>query len=147
MANFYDEWLGYWDDEQEQRARARRWTHEEELEWVRTKQDYRAALLLSPQIGFFTTGNIMLGEIPRRWHTGKHSHGEEAIYILEGEGFSIVDGRKYDWDKGSCLFMPFGAVHQHFNSGDSTVRYISAMAISLERFVGLAKLIQYEEAG
>lgn len=43
MANFYDEWLRYWDDEQEERSRARKFIHEEEQEWVRTKQDYRAS--------------------------------------------------------------------------------------------------------
>lgn len=147
MPTFYDEWLSYWDEAQEQRDSARKIIQPEELEWVRTKQDYRAALLLSPQNGFFTVGNVMLGEIPQSWHTGKHAHGEEGIYIVEGEGFSVVDDKRYDWDAGSCLFMPFGSVHQHFNSGDAPVRYLSAMSLPLERFAGLAKIVQYEEAG
>ncbi len=147
MGNFYDEWLGFWNIEQEERAKARKFVHEEDLEWVRTKQDYRAALLCSRENGFVTAGNVMLGEIPKSWNTGKHSHGEEAIYIVEGEGFSVVDDKRYDWDTGSCLFMPFGAVHQHFNSGDKAVRYLSVMALALERFAGVAKVLQYEEAG
>ena len=89
----------------------------------------------------------MLAKIPKGWHTGKHSHGEEALYILEGSGFSVVDGKRYDWDKGSCLFMPFGSVHQHFNTGDKPVTYYSVMALELERFAGLARIIQFEEAG
>lgn len=147
MASFYDEWLGYWDEQQEKRTRARKSIHEEELEWVRTKQDHRAALLCSPENGFATVGNVMLGEIPMGWNTGKHSHGEEAIFIIDGEGFSIIDEKRYDWDAGSCLFIPFGAIHQHFNAAGKTVRYLSAMALSLERFAGLAKVVQYEEAG
>ncbi|MBI2954771.1 MAG: cupin domain-containing protein [Chloroflexi bacterium] len=146
MRNFYDEWLRYWDDIREEKARARKCIQPEEQEWVRTKQDHRAALLLSPQTGFFTGGTVTVADIPRNWNTGKHSHGEEAIYIVEGQGFSVIDDRRYDWDTGSCVFVPFGAVHQHFNSGDSTVRYLSAMALPLERFAGLARIVQYEEA-
>ncbi len=147
MGNFYDGWLGFWNAEEEERAKARKSIDEEDLEWVRTKQDYRAALLCSRENGFVTAGNVMLGEIPEGWNTGQHSHGEEAIHIVEGEGFSVIDGKRYDWDSGSCLFVPFGAVHQHFNSGDQTVRYLSAMALALERFAGLARVMQYEEAG
>jgi len=85
--------------------------------------------LCAREIGFSTSGVAMLSEIPAEWHTGKHSHGEEAIYIVHGQGFSIVDGLRYDWEKGSCLFMPYGSVHQHFNSGEDTARYFSAMAL------------------
>lgn len=147
MPTFYDEWLRYWDDAQEERARSRKSLHEEEQEWIRTKQDYRAALLCSPQNGFVTAGNVMLGEIPKSWHTGKHSHGEEAIYVTEGQGCTVIDGKRYDWDAGACLFIPFGAVHQHFNTGDKPARYLSAMSLPLERFAGLARIVQYEEAG
>ena len=146
MGNFYDEWLGYWDAEQEERARARKFIHEEDLEWVRTKQDYRAALLCSRQNGFITAGDVMLAEIPKGWNTGKHHHGEEGIFILDGEGFSVVDDKRYDWDTGSCLFMPYGTIHQHFNTGDGTARYLSVLGLALERFASLAKVVQYEEA-
>ncbi len=147
MDDFYAGWLKYWDDEQEERHKARKYINEEDLEWVRTKQDWRAALLGARENGFVTCGATMLAEIPRGWHTGKHSHGEEAIYIVEGKGFSVVDGLRYDWETGSCLFIPFGIAHQHFNLGETTVRYLSATALPLERFVGLAKITQYEEAG
>ena len=147
MGDFYADWLKYWDDEQEERRRARTYINEEDFEWVRTKQDWRAALLCARENGFFTSGTTMLAEIPRGWHTGKHSHGEEAVYIVEGQGFSVIEDLRYDWETGSCLFIPFGAAHQHFNSGEKTVRYLSAMALPLERFAGLAKMTQYEEAG
>ncbi len=75
LDNFYEAWLRYWDEEQEERAKARTCIHEEELEWVRTKQDYRAALLCSRQNGFATAGEVVLAELPKAWHTGKHVHG------------------------------------------------------------------------
>ncbi len=147
MGNFYDGWLRYWDEEQEERRKARLYINEEDYQWVKTKQDWRAALVCAPEIGFATSGVSMVGEIPQGWHTGKHSHGEEAIYVLQGEGFSIVDGLRYDWEIGSCLFMPFGSAHQHFNFGEDTVRYLSITALPLERFAGLAKVMQFEEVG
>jgi len=146
MKDFYEGWLELSDKRREQSIQARKHILEEELEWVRTRQDYQAALLCSRENGFLTTGDIMLGEIPPKWNTGKHYHGEEGIYIVKGKGCSVVDGKRYDWEEDSCLFMPFGSVHQHFNLGNDTVRYFSVMAIALEMFVGVAKVFQFEEA-
>ncbi len=147
MATFYDKWLGFWDDEQAERAAARTCLQEEDQEWVRTKQDFKASLLCGRENGFITAGAVMLAVIPPSWNTGKHSHGEEAIYIVQGKGCTVMDGHRYDWDAGSCLFMPYGSAHQHFNSGEEEVRYLSITAIATERFAGLAKMEQFEEAG
>jgi len=148
MENFYDRWLNFWDEEEAERAKARKVIHEEELEWIQTRQDKRVALLVSPDNGFVTQGGqTMLVEIPEGWKTGKHSHGEEVMYIVEGNGCTVIDGERFDWEKDATLFMPFGSVHQHFNTGSGTARFIAANAIHLERFVGLAKLVQYEDAG
>lgn len=148
MANFYQGWLKFWDETSEEKRRARKWIHEEEVEWVSTPQDAKAGLLVAPETGFRTWGTIsMIAEIPAGWHTGKHQHGEEGIHILQGQGYSIVDGVKYLWGKGSTLWMPFGPPHQHFNTGHEPVRYYSVLAIHLERFLGLAKLTQLEVCG
>ena len=51
MENFYDRWLKFWDEEETERAKARKVIHEEELEWIQTRQDKRIALLASPDNG------------------------------------------------------------------------------------------------
>ena len=140
MANFYNEWLGFWETGNAKKDEARTAIHEEELEWVETDQDIRVALMAAPENGFATWGSeYLISEIPPGWHTGKHEHGEEAIYIVEGEGFSIVNGVKYEWNKGSVLWMPFGSQHQHFNTGTETARYFSAMALHVEHWMGMGK--------
>lgn len=52
-------------------------------------------------------------------HSGKHIHqGGVAIYIVDGKGYSIVDGVRYDWEAGDLIILPFkpgGVEHQHFN--------------------------------
>ncbi len=49
---------------------------------------------------------------------GKHGHMEAVLYVVQGEGYSIVDGEKIPWKKGT-LFQVQGpqSVHQHFNTG------------------------------
>lgn len=148
MGNFYDEWLGLWDKGEREKKDARRSIHEEEIEWVETVQDWRAALLVSRATGFRTWGTTtMIAEIPPGSHSGQHKHGEEAIYIVEGTGYSVVDDVRYDWKRHSTVLIPFGSVHQHFNTGQVTARYLSAMSIDLEHYCGLHRTIQLEPWG
>ncbi|MQA87940.1 MAG: cupin domain-containing protein [Streptosporangiales bacterium] len=148
MTSFYEKWLNYWDEAQQEKSSARRKLDIEEVEWVETPQDAAVGLLIAPETGFRTWGSeTMLAEIPVGWKTGGHSHGEEAIYIVSGAGFSIVDGVRYDWKEGSSLAIPFGARHQHFNTGDVPVRYYSAMSVHLEHWVGVHRTTQYETCG
>jgi mannose-6-phosphate isomerase-like protein (cupin superfamily) len=147
-ANFYDNWLTMWKRSEEEKSRARTSISTEELQWFRTKQDYKAALMVAPETGFRTWGGITMGaEIPSSWHTGCHSHGEEAIYFVKGKGFSIIDDKQYDWEEGTCMFIPFGSAHQHFNDGSETAFYVSAMAPHLEYYCGLAKFEQFDDCG
>ena len=54
-----------------------------------------------------------------RTHSGNHRHqGGIIIYVLEGKGYSIVDGERKDWEKGDLVLLPIkrgGVEHQHFN--------------------------------
>lgn len=148
MTNFYDAWLSYWDQSVEERRRARKVIHEEEVQWLTTRQDAKVGLLVAPETGFKTWGTVsMIAEIPPAWHTGEHAHGEEATFIVSGEGFSVVNGVRYDWATGSTLWIPFGARHQLFNTGREPVRYYSVMAVHLEHYLGLHKTEQFGEHG
>ncbi len=54
-----------------------------------------------------------------RTQSGKHRHqGGLAIYVIEGRGYSIVDGERIEWEKGDLVLLPLrpdGVEHQHFN--------------------------------
>ena len=56
-------------------------------------------------------------------HSGKHRHqGGLVIYVIEGKGYSIVDGERKDWEKGDLVLLPMkpeGVEHQHFNADPS----------------------------
>ena len=51
--------------------------------------------------------------------SGKHRHqGGLIIYVIEGKGYSVVDGERCDWEKGDLVLLPMrpaGVEHQHFN--------------------------------
>ena len=49
--------------------------------------------------------NIFVQDI--KVHSGKHRHqGGLVIYIIEGEGWSEVDGERHDWEAGDLLLLP-----------------------------------------
>ena len=117
-----------------------------ELQWTETPQDTRAAMLIGKASGFPTQGTALVkAEIPARWRTGRHRHGEEAIHILSGTGFSVIDGARYDWKAGTTLHVPYRSEHQHVNTGDSPAVYLSALTQDLDFSAGLGRLEQVEE--
>lgn len=62
------------------------------------------------QIGGF------IREIPPGWKSGKHRHNMEAIiHILEGRGYTVIDGARYEWKAGDTVSVPPMSEHQHFN--------------------------------
>lgn len=146
--DFYETRRRFWDDRQLKRDSARTSLSEKDLTWVSTAQDARVALLVSPDTGFDTWGiETSVAEIPTDWHTGRHRHGEVAIYIVSGEGFISVDGIRYDIYPGTTIGVPYGEDHQLFNLGPGALRYFTASAYPLERHLGLYRLEQIENCG
>jgi mannose-6-phosphate isomerase-like protein (cupin superfamily) len=63
-------------------------------------------------------------------HSGKHRHqGGLAIFVLEGEGYSVIDGERIDWEAGDLILLPIkpgGCEHQHFNrTADQPCKWIA----------------------
>lgn len=54
-----------------------------------------------------------------RTKSGRHRHqGGLVIYVLDGKGYSIVEGKRIDWAKGDLVLLPLNpeeVEHQHFN--------------------------------
>ncbi|HLI21057.1 MAG TPA: cupin domain-containing protein [Stellaceae bacterium] len=51
--------------------------------------------------------------------SGKHRHqGGLVIHVIDGRGYSVVDGERVDWEKGDLVLLPLKperVEHQHFN--------------------------------
>ena len=59
-------------------------------------------------------------------HVPAHRHNSFAIYhILEGEGYTDVEGKRYHWEKGDTLACPAWHYHEHFAEGEEdTLMYV-----------------------
>jgi mannose-6-phosphate isomerase-like protein (cupin superfamily) len=148
VKTFYDDWLKAREQVDATLDGTPLVARDRDIPWVETPQDVKCKLMVANELGFATMGsNVLKGEIPVGWHTGKHRHGEESMHILEGEGYSIINGQRFDWHKHSTLQIPFYAEHQHFNAGNVPVLYISGMVFDLERYVRVARLEQLETHG
>jgi len=70
-------------------------------------------------------------EIPPGSRTGRiQQQGNEVILILEGRGWTTLNGVKHEWKAGDLVGLPLrqqGNVVQHFNAdGEKPVRFVSA---------------------
>lgn len=68
-------------------------------------------------------------ELPPGASNNGHGHQNEAVfYILEGRGYEIHDGQRYDWERGDLVVVHTDSVHRHFNAS----RTERALAIVLK---------------
>ena len=55
-----------------------------------------------------------------RTQSGRHRHqGGLAIYVVDGKGYTTVNGERVDWEEGDLILLPImpnGVEHQHFNT-------------------------------
>jgi quercetin dioxygenase-like cupin family protein len=72
---------------------------------------------VEPEDGRTQTLHIHLEEYAPGGTTQKHGHvNEAAFYILDGAGYEIHDGVRYDWKAGDVAIVHNNCVHQHFNA-------------------------------
>lgn len=80
------------------------------------------------RLKFFMCRQTDLGSALRVWdvfihdirtHSGEHRHqGGLVIFVIEGEGYTEVDGERFEWEAGDLLLLPIkpkGVVHKHYN--------------------------------
>jgi quercetin dioxygenase-like cupin family protein len=72
--------------------------------------------------------------------SGKHRHqGGLIIYVIEGKGYSVVDGERCDWEKGDLVLLPMrreGVEHQHFNTDpDKPSVWMAFIHLGIQEYV------------
>src|SRR5689334_23287222 len=72
---------------------------------------------VEPKDGISQLFHIHLEEYAPGGRSQKHGHvNEAAFYILDGEGYEVHDGIRYDWKAGDIAIVHNNCVHQHFNA-------------------------------
>jgi quercetin dioxygenase-like cupin family protein len=75
---------------------------------------------VEPKDGITQTFHLHLEEYGPGGRSQKHGHvNEAAFYILDGEGYEIHDGIRYDWSAGDIAIVHNNCVHQHFNASST----------------------------
>lgn len=61
--------------------------------------------------------------------SGGHGHqNEAAFYIIQGHGYEVHDGKRYDWAAGDLVVVHTDSRHQHYNTSQTE----GALAIVLK---------------
>ena len=72
---------------------------------------------MEPVDGMAQSLHIHLEEFGPGGKSQKHGHvNEAAFYIIDGKGYDIHDGVRYDWEAGDVAIVHNNCVHQHFNA-------------------------------
>ncbi len=75
---------------------------------------------VEPKDGITQLFHFHLEEYAPGGKSQKHGHvNEAAFYILDGNGYEIHDGVRYDWKAGDIAIVHNNCVHQHFNASDT----------------------------
>ena len=109
-------------------------------------QNHSHLYLVDPRLGFnHRTFRFWINRIPAGeeegmgWKTLGHRHTVEAvIYVLQGNGHSIIDGVRYDWAPGDFISVPMFSWHRHLNTGNEDFIYLAATTGPLSLALGLA---------
>jgi uncharacterized cupin superfamily protein len=147
-ADFYSDWIRRSESNELSVNAAPVVARGRDLTWIETPNEHRIAMLIGRQVGFPTQGtNLCKVVIPAEHHTGRQRHGEEAIHVVSGNGFIVIDGRRYDFHAGSTIHVPYMSEHQLFNAGAVDVEYVSASSIDLDLYTMLGRLEQIDGKG
>jgi quercetin dioxygenase-like cupin family protein len=72
---------------------------------------------VEPKDGITQNFHLHLEEYGPGGKSQKHGHvNEAAFYILDGKGYEVHDGVRYDWKAGDVAIVHNNCVHQHFNA-------------------------------
>jgi gentisate 1,2-dioxygenase len=101
---------------------------------------------VEPKDGITQTLHIHLEEYAPGGKSQKHGHvNEAAFYILDGKGYEIHDGVRYDWQAGDIAVVHNNCVHQHFNADpDKPARALVLKAKPMFMFLNMLFQAQVE---
>ncbi|HZP27259.1 MAG TPA: cupin domain-containing protein [Dehalococcoidia bacterium] len=75
--------------------------------------------------------------------SGQHRHqGGLGLFAVEGEGYTVVDGQRFDWKAGDFIMLPIkpnGCVHQHFSRNpDKPAKWLAMIYMPYMLWTGMA---------
>jgi gentisate 1,2-dioxygenase len=85
--------------------------------------------------------DALVHEIDPGMVTTIHRHSWDAqLFIVEGSGWSEIDGRRYSWKPWDAIHIPAWSWHRHGNDGAKTARFMSYSSEPMLWTLGLCVL-------
>lgn len=132
MADRLEELFQRRDKERAQKASSVAVVKGKQLPWETNRQG-RMRWYLHPNIENTAIRSLLVfvQEIAPGSRSGKQKHqGGRIHYILEGKGYTVINGVKHEWEAGDAVVLPVkpdGVAFQHFNADPANpVRFIAA---------------------
>ena len=94
--------------------------------------------------------SMTIGWLEPGQSSNKHRHTYETIlYVLEGEGYSEIQGKRVPWKQGDAVYIPVWAWHNHVNTHPTgRARYLACEnAPMLQNMGGVALREEVGEKG
>ena len=133
-------------EEHRRQARVLLKASEAVIERSEHKGDWKVGLI-DEYLGFDNRILAMyIHQMPPNAFTETHKHGEAIVYVLSGRGYTIVEGERYDWRSGDCIFVTPAIWHQHFNADPEQVSQHLAIYIApmRDRIVRGAEFVDWK---
>jgi len=79
-------------------------------------------------------------------HTQAHRQVNSAVYhVFEGRGHSVINGLRFDWERGDFFVLPPWAWHEHANEGKGEAILFSIQDTPVIKALGLYREEAYQE--
>ncbi len=150
VTDSYEYYVRLYEEERYWRQAVPQVVKQSDRRWENTRNG-RMLWFLHPQHPPLQTGlrmyEIYLQELPPGGRSGKHFHvGEEVHYIIEGEGYEEINGRRWEWGKDDVVAIPILSTHQSFNaSPDRPARFL-AVKSRLYEYLSFGGIEHLEDA-
>jgi gentisate 1,2-dioxygenase len=147
--NLFDQLMGLRDLQRRRLEQATFLIRGSELPWEQNAHG-KMQWYLHPALAYTAVQTHLFyrQEIPPGGRSGVQRHGGDAVfYILEGEGYTEVDGVRHAWKGGDVMTLPVfarGVVYRHVNTGAGRVRLI-AIERNLVHTVGVDRQSGFEQ--
>ena len=119
QAPFYEHVYSMWNERGQQARTGQVVYRGKDLPWEQGRQA-RLKWYFHPMRKEAAVSNWLFFVQDIKTHSGRHRHqGGLALYVVEGVGWTTVNGVRHDWEEGDLILlptMPHGVEHQHFNA-------------------------------
>ncbi|MCL6600939.1 MAG: cupin domain-containing protein, partial [Alicyclobacillus macrosporangiidus] len=92
------------------------------------------------------TIGAMMQKLPAGHHTQAHRHVHSAVYhVFEGQGYTVINGVRFTWQKGDTFVIPNWAWHEHVNTGSGAAYLFSTNDLPVMERLGLERTEAHPE--